>query len=138
MDFNKSAKNVIEYIESPKSFTTNPRQILGLDDPLIADGQLANLTLFTLEDQTILTAKSNLSKSRNSPFFGKPLKGKIIYGVIAGALAMFIRNGIKYEEGIIFGVLFMSMLTPMINQELKKKPVKKTPPKKVETVKEGV
>ena len=67
-----------------------------------------------------------------------PLKGKIIYGVIAGALAMFIRNGIKYEEGIIFGVLFMSMLTPMINQELKKKPVKKTPPKKVETVKEGV
>ena len=71
-----------------KSFTTNPRQILGLDEPLIADGQLANLTLFTLEDQTMLTAKTNLSKSRNSPFFGKQLKGKII-GIVKGSKTFF-------------------------------------------------
>ncbi len=45
---------------------------------------------------------------------------------------MFIRQGVKYEEGVIFAVLFMNMLTPLLNQTLKaKKPVKKTPPKKV-------
>jgi electron transport complex protein RnfD len=50
-----------------------------------------------------------------------PTLGKVIYGVIAGALAMFIRIGGTYEEGIIFAVLFMSMLTPLLNTELKKK-----------------
>ena len=50
-----------------------------------------------------------------------PTAGKIVFGVIAGALAMFIRIGGTYSEGIIFAVLFMSMLTPLLNQELKKK-----------------
>lgn len=54
-----------------------------------------------------------------------PDKGKIIYGVIVGVLTVFIRNAGTYEEGIIFAVLFMSMLTPMINTELKKKPIPK-------------
>ena len=62
-----------------------------------------------------------------------PTKGKIIFGVVAGSLAMFIRLGVKYEEGIIFAVLFMNMLTPMLNQTLKaKKPAPKPKPKKVE------
>ena len=61
-----------------------------------------------------------------------PLKGKIIFGVVVGALTMFIRQGDAYEEGIIFATLFMNMLTPMLNQSFKaKKPVKKPAPKKV-------
>jgi electron transport complex protein RnfD len=60
-----------------------------------------------------------------------PTKGKIIFGLVAGALTMFIRQGVKYEEGVIFAVLFMMMLTPLLNQSFKaKKPVKKAPPKK--------
>lgn len=64
-----------------------------------------------------------------------PTAGKVVFGVIAGALAMFIRNGTSFEEGIVFGVLFMMMLTPMLNAELKKK--KKPAPKK-KVVKEEV
>ncbi len=60
-----------------------------------------------------------------------PSSGKIIFGVIAGALTMLIRNGVRYEEGVAFGVLFMMMLTPMLNAMLKKKPVKKAPKAKV-------
>lgn len=56
-------------------------------------------------------------------------KGKIIFGVIAGSLTMFIRNGSEYNEGVLFAVLFMQMLTPMFNMwfkpKKKKKPVKK-------------
>lgn len=66
-----------------------------------------------------------------------PVIGKVIYGVIAGALAYFIRAGGTYEEGIIFAVLFMSMLTPMLNVEFKKKPKKKEiMPKKVKAAPE--
>ncbi len=76
----------IDYII--KSFTINPRKILGIKEPIIAAGRSANLTLFTLEEQTILSNKTNFSKSRNSPFFGKPLKGKII-GIVKGSKTFF-------------------------------------------------
>lgn len=62
-----------------------------------------------------------------------PISGKIIFGIIVGALTMIIRNGSAYEEGVLFAFLFMNMLTPMLNQELKekKKTVKKPPVKEV-------
>ena len=55
---------------------------------------------------------------------------KIIFGVVAGMFAMFIRNGSEFGEGIIISVLFMQMLTPMLNtwfspKKAVKKPVKK-------------
>lgn len=63
-----------------------------------------------------------------------PLKGKIVFGVIVGALTMFIRLGSQYEEGIVFAVLFMNMLTPLLNEVLseKKKPVAKKAPVETE------
>ncbi len=54
-----------------------------------------------------------------------PDKGKVIFGIIAGSLTIFIRNGSEYNEGVVFAVLFMMMLTPFLNTALKKKPVKK-------------
>lgn len=62
-----------------------------------------------------------------------PQTGKWIFAIVAGIVAFFIRNAGEYEEGIIFGVLFMNMLTPMLNtvfKEPKKAPVKKPAPKK--------
>ena len=56
--------------------------------------------------------------------------GKIIYGVIAGALTMLIRNAGTHVEGVYFAVGFMMMLTPMINTYMKAKPKKKAPVKK--------
>ena len=51
---------------------------------------------------------------------------------------MIIRNGSANEEGVIFAVMFMMMLTPMINAELKKKTTpKKAIPKAVVPKEEG-
>jgi dihydroorotase len=58
--------------------STNPRKIFNLPPPVIAEGQQARLTLF---DPTLewTVAKSDLrSRSANSPFIGKKLKGKVI------------------------------------------------------------
>jgi dihydroorotase len=63
------------------ALTVNPRKILGLEIPQIEEGQKANLTLFTTESETILTEKDILSKSKNSPFIGKTLQGKVIGSV---------------------------------------------------------
>lgn len=69
-----------------------------------------------------------------------PTIGKVIFGVLVAALTVFIRQGDNfmngtYIQGVVFAVLFMSMLTPMLNVELgkkkKKKVVKKAPTEKV-------
>lgn len=59
----------------------NPRLILGLKEEMIKEGQMANLTLFTLNGQTTFAENDFVSKSKNTPFIGKTLTGKVI-GVI--------------------------------------------------------
>ncbi len=64
-----------------EALAENPRQILGLEKETIKENAKANLTLFTLNDKTTFTEKDNVSKSKNSPFIGKTLNGKVV-GVI--------------------------------------------------------
>lgn len=71
-----------------KCFTSEPRSILGFKLPEISEGSEANLTLFSLKQETLLTDKTNNSKSKNSPFFNKSLKGKVI-GIINGSRSYF-------------------------------------------------
>ncbi|NHA07324.1 dihydroorotase [Mucilaginibacter sp. HC2] len=55
----------------------NPREILGVTVPVIAEGERANLVLFDAETEWEYSSKNNRSKSVNSPFFGQQLKGKV-------------------------------------------------------------
>ena len=64
-----------------EALAENPRHILGLEKETIKEHVKANLTLFTLNDKTTFTEKDNVSKSKNSPFIGKTLNGKVL-GVI--------------------------------------------------------
>lgn len=56
--------------------TTGPRQVLGVDIPVIAEDTKANLTLFDPNRSWTLDQTTNHSRSRNSPWFGKEVKGK--------------------------------------------------------------
>lgn len=56
----------------------NPRRILGLEQEVIKEQQQANLTLFTIEGKTTFTEKDIISKSKNTPFIGKTLNGRVI------------------------------------------------------------
>lgn len=58
--------------------TTGPRNVLNCSHPVIAEDTKANLTLFDPERAWVLDERSNLSKSRNSPWFGKELMGKAV------------------------------------------------------------
>ncbi len=57
--------------------TAGPRAILGLEKPLIAEGNPANLTVFSPNEVWTFDEKTNMSKSVNSPLFGKELTGKV-------------------------------------------------------------
>lgn len=59
----------------------NPRKILGLDVPVLAEGQEANLVIFDENAEWTFDKDNNKSKSYNSPFIGKKLKGSILLTV---------------------------------------------------------
>ncbi len=56
--------------------TKGPRALLGLEIPVIETGMNANLTLVNPAMSWKLDEKTNLSRSKNSPWFGAGLKGK--------------------------------------------------------------
>jgi dihydroorotase len=66
----------VEWEQLIPKVTLNPRQLLELPISKIEVGEVANLTLFDPAATWRLDEKSNLSKSRNSPWFGKEITGK--------------------------------------------------------------
>ena len=71
-----------------KAFTENPRKILKLKQDRLVEGAEANLTAFTCNGTFTLNDKTNFSKSKNSPFYNKPLKGNVV-GVVNGTKTFF-------------------------------------------------
>lgn len=59
----------------------NPRAVLGLKPVVIKENEDANLTLFTLGGKTTFSEKQILSRSKNSPFIGKTLNGRVIAAI---------------------------------------------------------
>jgi dihydroorotase len=64
-----------------EAMTTIPRDIFGLEQPVIAKGAKACLTLFTASGNTTLSAKKSKSLSHNNAFLEKELKGRVL-GII--------------------------------------------------------
>ena len=64
-----------------EKLSVNPRRILSLPEIHIHEGERANLTLLDPEIEWTVDVQSFRSKSKNSPFHGRALKGKAI-GII--------------------------------------------------------
>jgi len=59
----------------------NPRKLLDLEMPLLKEGEQANITLFDPSAQWVVAKEDILSRSKNTPFIGQKLKGKVL-GII--------------------------------------------------------
>ncbi len=65
-------------------FTVNPRRLYGFETPGITVGVPADLALFSPNEEW--TYDLSHSKSVNSPFFGRKLKGRIKYTICKGKI----------------------------------------------------
>jgi dihydroorotase len=67
----------IELSDLIEKITTNPRKLLGLNMPVIQEGEQTNLTFFLPDHKWTFSAKDIKSKSKNTPFIGFEFTGKV-------------------------------------------------------------
>ncbi len=75
-----SLKRIIEML------TINPAKILNLSYGTLKVGSPADITIFDPDKEWILNEETNYSKSKNTPFWNKVLKGKVIYTIKEGKI----------------------------------------------------
>jgi dihydroorotase len=73
-----SLSRSVEWSTLVEKVTINPRKLLNLEVPKIEVEAKASLTLFDPARTWTLDEKSNLSKSKNSPWYGKEVTGKVV------------------------------------------------------------
>ncbi|MCM8820786.1 MAG: dihydroorotase, partial [Candidatus Omnitrophica bacterium] len=64
--------------------TTGPARVLGIDRGCIAEGRYADVVVFDPEREWIYRKEDIRSKSKNSPFIGRKMKGKVLKTICKG------------------------------------------------------
>ena len=70
-----------------KLLTVNPRRVMGFEEDLFKIGCAAELTILDPDQEWIYKEENIYSKSRNTPFIGEKLKGKVHYTISKGTVA---------------------------------------------------
>jgi len=76
----------ISLAELVAKFTANPARLLNLSKGTLSVGADADVTVFDPQQKWILTPENSASKSKNSPFFGWPLKGRAVATIVGGTV----------------------------------------------------
>ena len=80
-------KKVLSWIEAITKMTLNPAKILKLNAGQIKVGMPADLTVIDPEANWVVEPKEFRSKSKNSPFGGRKLKGMAFLTIVDGKIA---------------------------------------------------
>jgi dihydroorotase len=70
------AGGILSTADAVRKLAVEPRRLLGLDVPVLREGAVANLTIFDATTPWTFEARHIHSKSRNSPFVGRPMLGR--------------------------------------------------------------
>lgn len=76
----------IDYLNLVRLTSYTPAKLLKIDDKTgsIEVGKQADITIFDPNEEYIYTKEMIVSKSKNSPFIGKKLKGKVKFTIVDG------------------------------------------------------
>ncbi len=77
-------KGYINYLDLVRLSCYNPAKILGIDRGVIEEGKPADITIFDPNKEYVYTKEMIVSKSKNTPFIGKKLKGEVRYTIVNG------------------------------------------------------
>ena len=79
-------ENGVELIDVLRPLTHGPASLLGLESGTITEGAPADLVLFDAGAPIVVDAATLKSKSKNSPFDGRRLQGKVLLTLVEGRI----------------------------------------------------
>lgn len=79
-------KNKLTYLDMVRLTSYGPAQILKIDRGEIKIGKVADLCIFDPNKEYVYTEDMIVSKSKNTPFIGKKLKGQVKYTIVNGRI----------------------------------------------------
>ena len=68
------------------AMSLNPARILGIDRGTLAPGSVADITIIDPDAVWTVEAEKLASRSKNSPFLGKEMKGRATYTIVGGKI----------------------------------------------------
>lgn len=77
-------KNKLSYLDMVRLMSYSPAKLLGLDKGEIKVGAVADICVFDPNKEYVYTKDMIVSKSKNTPFIGKKLKGEVRYTIVSG------------------------------------------------------
>ena len=82
----------LSYLDLVRVTSYNPAKLLKIDRGTIEEGKIADITIFDPNERYTYTKDLIVSKSKNSPFIGKELKGKVKYTIVNGKIVYSDKN----------------------------------------------
>ncbi len=79
-------KEKMDIIDLVKKLTINPAKILKLDKGVLQEGADADITILDLDEEWVVDKNDFKSKSKNTPFDGMRLKGKVVSTIVSGKM----------------------------------------------------
>ena len=76
----------ISYQDMVRVMSYNPAKLLGIDRGEIAEGKIADLTIFDPNKEYVYLKEDIVSKSKNTPWINKKLKGQVRYTIVSGRI----------------------------------------------------
>lgn len=76
----------LSYLDLVRLTSYTPAKLLKLDKGSIAEGKIADITIFDPNEEYIYTKEMIVSKAKNSPFIGQKLEGRVHYTIVGGKI----------------------------------------------------
>ncbi len=81
-------KNIIGWNDIAATMSRHPAEILGLAKGTLSEGADADITIIDPNEEWVYGKEDIRSKSKNSPFIGRRLKGRVKYTIAAGKIIL--------------------------------------------------
>jgi dihydroorotase len=79
-------EKVLDIKEVVEKMSCNPAKILGIDRGTLRAGAAADITVIDPDAEWTYIEETIFSKSKNSPFIGKKMKGQAVYTIVGGKI----------------------------------------------------
>ena len=81
-------EGVLSPLELIEKMSTNPAKLLGINKGSLETGKIADITLIDPNEEYVIDVNHFESKSKNSPFHGYKVKGRVKYTIVAGKIVL--------------------------------------------------